>query len=136
MQQNKDWGESFHIITEIPANLECWGDARQIKQIFLNLIENARNAMQQTGGVITVSAEEINEDDKEKTLLQITDTGPGIDQKHRGQIFEPFFTTRENGTGLGLAIVRQLVESHGGEIRLEENERQSGATFRFTLPLP
>lgn len=136
LQQKKDWGEQFHVQTKIPENLDCWGDARQIKQIFLNLMENARNAMEQTGGIITVSAEEISEDEQEKTLLHITDTGPGIAQKHRERIFEPFFTTRENGTGLGLAIVKQLVESHGGEIRLEENREQKGTTFSFTLPLP
>ena len=122
--------------TAIPENLDCWADARQVKQIILNLMENAQNAMEQNGGAITFSASEIMDEGQEKTLLQVADTGPGIAEKNIAQIFDPFFTTRENGTGLGLAIVRQLVESHGGQVWAENNSRGKGAVFSFTLPLP
>ncbi|MFZ5764552.1 MAG: two-component system sensor histidine kinase NtrB [Thermodesulfobacteriota bacterium] len=138
LRQGKEWDERFQVAVHIPEHLECWGDARQIKQIFLNLMGNARNAMGENGGVITIAAEEIVENGLEKTEIRIQDSGPGIDPKHRNLIFEPFFTTRENGTGLGLAIVRQLVESHGGEIRVDDNDdtSQTGACFLLTLPLP
>lgn len=136
LTQGRNWDERFTVKTVIPANLDCWADARQVKQMILNLMENARNAMDQTGGTITVSASEITEDGQEKTRLQVMDNGPGIAEKFIDQIFEPFFTTRENGTGLGLAIVRQLVESHGGQVWVENNPKEGGAVFSFTLPLP
>ncbi|MCJ7600056.1 MAG: ATP-binding protein [Desulfobulbaceae bacterium] len=136
LTQSRNWDDRFTVKTLIPANLDCWADARQVKQMILNLMENARNAMEQTGGTITVLASEITEDGQEKTLLQVADSGPGIAEKFIDQIFEPFFTTRENGTGLGLAIVRQLVESHGGQVWMENNKKEGGAVFSFTLPLP
>ncbi|MBU0966180.1 MAG: PAS domain S-box protein [Proteobacteria bacterium] len=136
LAQGRNWDERFTVKTRIPENLDCWADARQVKQMILNLMENARNAMDQSGGTITVSASEISEDGQEKTLLQVADNGPGIAEKFMDQIFEPFFTTRENGTGLGLAIVRQLVESHGGQVWMENNKKEGGAVFSFTLPLP
>ncbi|RJX27954.1 MAG: PAS domain S-box protein [Desulfurivibrio sp.] len=135
LTRGRNWDQRFAVKTIIPENLDCWADARQVKQVILNLMENARNAMEQTGGAITISASEISEDGQEKTLLQVADNGPGIAEKFMDQIFEPFFTTRENGTGLGLAIVRQLVDSHGGQVWLE-NKKEGGAVFSFTLPLP
>ncbi|MBI4791225.1 MAG: PAS domain S-box protein [Deltaproteobacteria bacterium] len=137
LNQGRKGEEPFTVRTVIPENLDCWADARQVKQIILNLMENAQNAMEQNGGTITVSASEIMDDGQEKILLQIADTGPGIAEKNINQIFDPFFTTRENGTGLGLAIVRQLVESHGGQVWAENsNKGDNGAVFSFTLPLP
>lgn len=136
LTRSRNWDDRFTVKTRIPENLDCWADARQVKQMILNLMENATNAMEQTGGTITVSATEITENGQEKTLFQVADNGPGIAEKFIDQVFEPFFTTRENGTGLGLAIVRQLVESHGGQVWTENNKKEGGAVFSFTLPLP
>jgi two-component system sensor histidine kinase PilS (NtrC family) len=136
LNQGGKWDERFTVRTEIPENLDCWADARQVKQIILNLMENAHNALEQNGGTITVSASEVMVEGQEKTLVQVADTGPGIEKKNIEQIFDPFFTTRENGTGLGLAIVRQLVESHGGQVWAENSSGGEGAVFSFTLPFP
>lgn len=136
LRQNPTWDERFHVETDIPENLDCWADVHQVKQILLNLMENARNAIDDGGGCITVTAAEINEHGTDETLLTITDNGPGIKEKDRKHLFEPFFTTRESGTGLGLAIVRQLVESQGGKIWLNSAQDTNGASFSFTLPLP
>lgn len=136
LRQNRTWNERFTVETNIPENLDCWADVHQVKQILLNLMENAHNAIDEGHGIITVTASEINEYGTDETLLTITDNGPGIKEKDIKHLFEPFFTTRENGTGLGLAIVRQLVESQGGKIWLNTNKNSEGASFSFTLPLP
>lgn len=134
--QNRDWDDRFTVKKVIPENMDCWADPRQLKQIILNLMENARNAMDKNGGAVTISASDTKINGKEMTLLQIEDCGPGINDEIIHQIFDPFFTTRENGTGLGLAIVRQLVESHGGEVDVSNDAKTGGAQFSFTLPLP
>ena len=66
-------------------------------------------------------------------LLQVTDTGTGIDPGIRNHIFDAFFTTKPQGTGMGLAISRAIVQAHGGALSAAAN-RPSGATFHFTLP--
>ena len=65
--------------------------------------------------------------------VQIADRGPGMDDETRARIFEPFFTTKMKGTGLGLAIAKQIVEQHGGSIRVES---RPGEGTRFTVELP
>lgn len=101
----------------------------QLNQVFMNLLINSCKAMP-SGGTLTIStiARE------ESVEIVFSDTGVGIDPKHREAIFEPFFTTRspQEGTGLGLYVCQQIVTRHGGEIRLEDSER--GATFVITLP--
>ncbi len=135
LKQGRNWNDKITVETHIPENQDCWADSGQLIRIILNLLENAGNFIDENHGVITITASEINEENQEKTLLQISDNGPGIDPSITKQLFEPFFTTRENGTGLGLAIVKQLVESHGGVI-WAENDATGGAIFSFTLPLP
>jgi signal transduction histidine kinase len=65
--------------------------------------------------------------------VSITDRGQGMDERTRARIFEPFFTTKKKGTGLGLAIAKQIVEQHGGTIRVESTP---GEGTRFTIELP
>jgi signal transduction histidine kinase len=66
-------------------------------------------------------------------IVEVTDTGPGMDEDTRVHVFEPFYTTKANGTGLGLAIVRQAAEAHGGSVEVE-SAPGAGATFRIRLP--
>lgn len=122
---------------EVPDDLECWADPRQIRQILLNLVTNSCNAMKETGGTVTIQGtQEGNHADRQgRTRIQVSDTGPGIADNLLPNIFQPFFTTRKDGTGLGLAIVHQLITSHGGTIQVE-NSPPAGAVFRFSLPLP
>lgn len=128
--------DSLRLSVDIPENLDCWADPRQLTQVFLNLIHNACMAMEMDGGTVFISAREESEKTGKAIInIQVRDTGCGISDNLIEGIFDPFFTTRENGTGLGLAIVRQLIEGHGGRIEVSSSEGD-GTAFTFTLPLP
>jgi signal transduction histidine kinase len=102
----------------------------QLRQVILNLFMNAVDAMPD-GGTLAVSAVHWPEDGK--VVIEIADTGTGIDPAVQPHLFEMFVSGKENGTGLGLAICREIVENHGGSIRAE-NRPQGGALFRIGLP--
>ncbi len=103
----------------------------QIRQVALNLFMNAVEAMQ-TGGHLTVRAQQLT--DQDKILFSVTDTGPGIDPEFLPHIFEPFVTSKETGTGLGLTITYDIIRQHGGDIQAENNP-QGGAAFKVWLPI-
>ncbi|RJQ70001.1 MAG: histidine kinase [Desulfobacteraceae bacterium] len=109
-------------------------DPEQLKEVLVNLIINACEAMV-NGGQINIT-ERTATDDQGKPMieLQVTDTGPGIPENLTGKVFQPFFTTKEEGTGLGLSIVERIIHEHGGKIRLEPN-KGLGAKFIITLPV-
>ncbi len=104
-------------------------DAGQIKQVLVNLIKNAMQAMTK-GGVLTLQTGRA----KEGVWLSVGDTGTGIPSDKVNKIFEPFFTTKEKGTGLGLMIVQRIVREHDGRMELESHQGE-GTTFRVWLPL-
>jgi PAS domain S-box-containing protein len=107
------------------------GDEIFLRQAFINIIQNAIEAMQQ-GGVLTIDV--VPSDDPEHGFdIVISDTGHGISKDIVDKIFLPFFTTKERGTGLGLAIVHKIVISHGGSISVESSDK--GTTFRMRLPM-
>ena len=101
-------------------------DRDKIKQVLLNLIRNAAEAMP-SGGKITI---EVRATDN-AVLLDITDTGIGIPLDM--DVFEPFVTTKKEGTGIGLVIVRQIVTAHGGKISYRSRPGE-GTRFRIELP--
>ncbi len=105
-------------------------DAAQARQVLVNLLQNAAEAMA-SGGMITVATRTL----PAAVELSVADTGSGIPRENLGRIFDPFFTTKDpgQGTGLGLAVTMRLVENHGGTIRVE-SEVGRGSTFRVTLP--
>jgi PAS domain S-box-containing protein len=103
-------------------------DAAQMKQVLVNLIKNAMQAMTK-GGVLTVQTGST----ADGVWVNISDTGCGIPQEQLNRIFEPFYTTKKKGSGLGLMIVQRIVREHGGLIKLESNGK--GTTFRIWLPL-
>jgi two-component system sensor histidine kinase PilS (NtrC family) len=138
LKQSPDWRDNISILSEIPEKFACWGDAQQLKRVLINLIQNACSALDNAGGEIRVMARETTDDDgQEKCLINIIDSGPGIPPALADKIFNPFFTTRDSGTGLGLAIVHQIIDSHRGNIKVENcGEDDAGANFAITLPLP
>lgn len=107
--------------------LRAKADPHVLRQVFLNLIRNAAQAMD-GGGTLVVRAAPGT-----RVTVTFADTGGGIPADARERIFEPFFTTRERGTGLGLAVVRTLVEAMGGEVT-ETGGRTGGACFTVVLP--
>jgi signal transduction histidine kinase/ActR/RegA family two-component response regulator len=110
------------------------GDAGQLQQVLMNLIGNARHAIEEQGkgGTIRVKTRRIAE---KRVLLEVSDDGPGIPQAIQARIFDPFFTTKPAGvgTGLGLAIVLGIVREHGGKLHLTSNPGQ-GTVFSIELP--
>jgi signal transduction histidine kinase len=106
-------------------------DAELLRQAVLNLCVNAIQAMQEAGkgGSLTVRAGA----EGAGALIEVADTGPGLDPETVQHVFEPFFTTKASGTGLGLAIVRQAAEAHGGQVEVQ-SEPGKGATFRIRIP--
>jgi PAS domain S-box-containing protein len=105
-------------------------DRVQLQQVFMNLMLNAIEAMDESGGALTVTSE------MQDSQLQfsVSDTGVGLPVEKIDQIFSAFFTTKPQGSGMGLAISRSIVESHGGQLWATANSG-GGATFHFTLPI-
>jgi len=107
----------------------------QIRQVFLNLMLNACDAMPNGGTLrITSHARPANADQPAGIVVQIADTGVGIAPEHRKHLFEPFYTTKAQGTGLGLAISAHIITQHGGQIEVA-SEVGVGTTFTVRLPL-
>ena len=109
-----DWCEDIEVIKNLCDQTSLYGNKEEIRQVILNLILNAAQAMPEGGGLT------IKTIDRKKYLeIRISDTGRGIEEKSQDRVFEPFYTTKENGTGLGLAIVNRIVENHMGKISIE-----------------
>lgn len=104
-------------------------DPVQIKQVLVNLIKNAMQAMTR-GGVLTLETGSA----REGVWVSLADSGCGISQEQLNRIFEPFYTTKRKGSGLGLMIVQRVMRDHGGLIKLDSRAGQ-GTTFRLWFPL-
>jgi len=122
------------LTVNLPADLPpVRGDRVHLQQVLLNLILNGIDALNRAGPGnrrVTVSARV----DAARTVeIAVSDTGHGIAAEKLAHVFDPFFTTKPDGMGMGLPISRTIVESHGGRL-WAENNNDTGATFRFTLP--
>jgi len=113
-------------------------DESLCEQAFLNLVQNAYEAMQDQnedhGGTLRVEVQPATQNDREGVELRLADTGPGVPDELREEIFNPFVTTKKAGVGLGLSIVSKIVDGHHGSIRVEEGP-QGGASFIIFFPL-
>jgi signal transduction histidine kinase/CheY-like chemotaxis protein len=111
-----------------------FGDSGRLQQVLMNLMGNARQALEQrgSGGTIRVRSKRFGE---RRVLLEVEDDGPGIPAAILARIFDPFFTTKPAGigTGLGLAIVLSIVREHGGQVHVQ-SPPQGGALFQIELP--
>lgn len=107
-------------------------DGIKLKEVFLNIIGNAAEAMS-NGGTLTVKTGFVEKEKRRYMEISISDTGEGIPEENLEKIFAPFFTTKPAGTGLGLSIVKKFMEIHSSEIKIES---QVGTGTRVTLWLP
>ncbi len=125
---------AIDVVLNRPRRLpELALDADQLKEVFVNLLINACDAMV-AGGTITVSEETgLMEPMGEVVVIRIADNGPGIPGDIMDKVFDPFYSTKEEGSGLGLAIARRVVEEHGGWLHVRAGEN-GGAVFVIALP--
>lgn len=133
------WGPRMRRLNII-ANYEATtdktlvvGDLRSLEQVFVNLVNNAVQAMEKTGGSLSIKAHEITTSETQPMVeVMVSDSGPGIPDDIRDHIFEPFMTTNQNGTGLGLAISKRIIAAHKGNIFVESFT--GGTIFHVLLP--
>lgn len=107
-------------------------DRIQIQQVLINLMRNAMDAMKESETRKLVVR--IRRGAAEQAVVEVCDTGPGVSEEITGQLFQPFVTTKPGGMGMGLSISKRIIESHGGKLTMQNNEK-GGAVFRFTLPM-
>src|SRR5690606_6943285 len=124
--------DDVHVVTRLGLIPEVEVDEAQFEQVFLNLLNNAQQALQEHGGEVVISTRH----DAQHLYVMFSDNGPGVPAGLRARIFEPFFTTREvgHGQGMGLAIAYGVVTHHGGRTWMQDSD-DGGATFVIELPL-
>lgn len=126
---------ALELQVDCPPGAVVWADRLALTRILVNLIQNARQAVESAGasGIVRV---DVRPDD-EMVEMEITDTGPGVPPHLRERIFDEFFSTRKDagGSGLGLATARELARACGGTLELSEPQPSRGARFRLTLPV-
>ena len=124
------------VEAQAPPGCRLNVDRKQMEQLFLNLMNNALDAMP-SGGTVRISVQPSEESTPDGPWwdLRFQDSGQGIPSELLGQVFRPMFTTKPEGkgTGLGLSICREIVRGHGGDIRIESSE-EKGTCVVFTLP--
>ena len=116
-----------------PGTPDVQVDPQLCEQIFINLVTNAYQAMEQRGR-LTISIAPESQNGRDGVGIVVEDSGPGVPVESREQIFNPFFTSKKDGVGLGLSIVAKIVDDHRGSIRLESPSGQ-GARFHVFLPV-
>jgi signal transduction histidine kinase len=126
------------IAREFVPNLpKVWIDREQLKQVFMNLILNAIQAMRDGGSLVIatrVSADGDGNATRPCVQVEVRDTGIGIPEENLERIFDPFFTNKDGGSGLGLSISHQIIQEHGGRI-LVRSKIKEGTSFFVNLPL-
>jgi signal transduction histidine kinase len=118
----------IELRVELDGQAPVLGRPAELREVLVNLMLNAVDAMPQGGRLTATSSRR-----GRRVCLEVADTGVGMSAELRERIFDPFFTTKQNGTGLGLAVARGIVVRHGGEIRVES---EPGRGSRFVVDLP
>lgn len=108
-------------------------DPNQMKQVMINILLNAIDAMPSGGSLDTFTRQALNRSGRQCIEIIFKDSGTGIDDFHLGKIFQPFYSTKEKGAGMGLAICERIIHNHGGEINVE-SEPGKGSQFIISLP--
>ena len=123
---------SINMSVSLEKNLgEVYASKNQLRQVFLNMISNARDAMPD-GGTLTVATTDVDDN----IHIEISDTGTGIREENLNKIFDAFFTTKDSikGVGLGLSVCYGFIRDHGGDIKVTSHIG-SGTTFTIILPV-
>jgi PAS domain S-box-containing protein len=130
LEEESAKGRSVRIVRDLPDDgCVALGDRAKLKQVTINIVVNALEAMKQ-GGTLTARVRPHGD----HVVLTVEDSGPGIDPEVLASVFDPFFTTKEAGTGLGLSIVRKIVDQHGGDVWLESGP-DGGAKVTVSIPV-
>jgi signal transduction histidine kinase len=129
--------KSYDVAVEIERNgalPEVAADPDQLKEVLVNLVINACEALGRGGKIRIEELVSRGTDGKHETLIRVCDNGPGIPEALHEKVFEPFFTTKEEGTGLGMSIAQRIINEHKGWIDITETEG-GGTTVIVTLPV-
>ncbi|MSN25690.1 MAG: PAS domain S-box protein [Geobacter sp.] len=131
---------NFRLVTIrnlIPSHSEVIADPNQLRQVFINLLHNATDAMPDGGSITIESSPQLRGADGYNKIpfinISVTDSGSGISEEESQHLFEPFWTTKSHGTGLGLAICYRIIEAHGGNLTAE-SPAEGGCRFVISLP--
>lgn len=129
-------GKRLQLLTEVEAPVSFTAIAGEIRQVLINLVANAIDAVNEDGRIV-LGARALVYDDLEMVALTVTDNGVGITPKQAEQLFQPFFSTKGvHGTGLGLWVSKGIVEKRGGRIQLESQEKDGATSTTATVLLP
>jgi signal transduction histidine kinase len=135
-------GTRIQLVLEKPPPMHINVDLAQIKQVLINLVQNAADSITQGAagaqdGTITLRArhdrKNLPQGETDVVILEVADTGAGIPPEVEKRLFDPFFTTKQTGTGLGLSIAARIVEKHGGALQYQ-TQVNHGTTFGIVLP--
>jgi signal transduction histidine kinase len=128
---------SIKVRVEDTVAARFQGDPQQLKQVLLNLIQNAAESIAENGLIILRSRRDrmvLRGEQTRVVVIEVQDDGPGIPGEVQERLFDPFFSTKENGTGLGLTIAAKIIDKHGGAL-IFETQQGHGTTFGVVLPI-
>ena len=137
LEIQRPWLETkkVHVAQHHAAGLpHVMADSEQLRQVFVNLLDNAAEAMPDGGEISISSIVETDADGSANIVVRVQDAGHGISDDVRSRLFQPFFTTKEQGTGLGLCIAANILAGQGGQLTLESSTA-SGTTFAIRVPI-
>jgi len=122
--------QQIKVINHLPDGDMVLVDANKIQQVIINLLENASQHSPKDEEILLT----LDKTDNNYLMVKVIDKGTGLKPQDQFKIFEPFYTTRKSGTGLGLSLCKHIIESHGGTIKIVNNQNAPGCTALFTIP--
>lgn len=128
----KQAGISYQLNVET-ENLEIRADNAQLQMVLINLLKNAMDALEHTPAP-SIQTKAYTSNNNQFACIEIADNGPGIDSDAMNKIFIPFYTTKKKGSGIGLSLSQQIIQMHGGQLKLSHTSG-GGTTFLVTVPI-